>query len=195
MKRVFIIHGWGGHPSEAWFPSVKKELEEKGFEVQVPTMPDVGGNPEIESRVNFLKDLVGEPDQNTYFIGHSIGCQTIARYLETLSVETLVGGAVFVAGWFTLKDLDDYEEEERQVALQWIETPIDFEKVRTVCSKSVAIFTKDDPFVDVGNAKFYEERFGSKIIILESGGHLNDESNTKELPVVLEEFLEMVNAV
>jgi uncharacterized protein len=185
MGRVFIIHGWGGHPDEAWFPSVKRELEERGFEVEIPTMPDVDGNPEIESRVNFLKDFVGVPDEDIHFIGHSIGCQTIARYLETLPAETRVGGAVFVAGWFTLKDLDDYEEEDRQVAMPWIETPIDYEKVRSICPKSVAIFTKDDPFVDIGNARFYEERFGSKIITLESGGHLNDESNTKALPQVI----------
>lgn len=155
-------------------------------------MPDVDGNPEIESRVNSLKNLVSQPDTSTYFIGHSIGCQTISRYLETLPPETRVGGTVFVAGWFTLKDLEDYEEEDRQVAMPWIEAPIDYEKVRTICPKSVAIFTKDDPFVNVMNAEFYKERFGSEIIILESGGHLNDESNTKNLPQVVEAVEKMI---
>jgi len=30
MKRVFIIHGWGGNPEEGWLPWLKKELEAKG---------------------------------------------------------------------------------------------------------------------------------------------------------------------
>src|SRR3990167_8432746 len=155
MKRAFIIHGWGGNPEEGWFPWAKKELEKKGFEVYVPTMPDAYGKkqPQIEPRINAIKESVGVPDENTYFIGHSIGCQSIDRYLETLPPETKIGGVVYVAGWLTLKGLDDYE--------------------------------KNDPFVDVGNAEFFREKLGSETIVLESGGHLNDESNTKKLPEVI----------
>ncbi|HEY4528602.1 MAG TPA: alpha/beta hydrolase [Candidatus Paceibacterota bacterium] len=187
MRRVFIIHGWGGNPEEGWFPWAKKELEKIGFEVHIPAMPDAHEKeqPQIQSRVNVIRDVVGKLDQDTYFIGHSIGCQSIDRYLETLPFETRIGGVVYVAGWLTLKGLEDYEEEDRKAALPWIEMPIDFERVRTISPKSVAIFTKDDPFVDVGNAEFYREKLGSETIILESGGHLNDESNTKELPEVI----------
>lgn len=187
MKKVFIIHGWGGKPEEGWFPWAKRELEQRSFEVHIPPMPDAyeKEQPTIQGRVSAIRDAVGQPDENTYFIGHSIGCQSIDRYIETLPLKTRVGGTVYVTGWLTLKGLDDYEEEDRQAALPWIETPIDFEKVKTICPKSIALFTKDDPFVDIGNAEFYKEKLGSRIIILESGGHLNDESNTKELPEVI----------
>lgn len=193
MKRVFIIHGWGGHPEEGWFPWAKNELEKRGFEVHVPAMPDAFGKeqPQIKSRVNVIREAVGNPDENTYFIGHSIGCQSIDRYLETLSPETKIGGVVYVAGWLTLKGLEDYEEEDKEAAKPWLETPIDFGKIRKISPKSVAIFTKDDPFVDIGNAEFYKEKLGSKTIILETGGHLNDESNTKELPEVIQAIEEI----
>lgn len=138
-----------------------------------------------------MREAVGTPDKNTYFIGHSIGCQSIDRYLETLPPGTKIGGVIYVAGWLTLKGLEDYEEEDKEAAKPWLETPIDFEKVRMISPKSVAIFTKDDPFVDPGNAAFYKEKLGSKIIILESGEHLNDESNTKELPQVIEAIEEI----
>ncbi len=191
MKRAFIIHGWGGNPEEGWFPWAKNELEKRGFEVHVPAMPDAFGKeqPQIQPRINIIREAVGTPDENTYFIGHSIGCQSIDRYLETLPPETKIGGVVYVAGWLTLKGLEDYDEEDKEAAKPWLETPIDFEKVRKISPKSVAIFTKDDPFVDPGNAEFYKEKLGSKTIILELGEHLNDESDTKELPVVLEELL------
>ena len=38
MKRVFIIHGWGGNPETEWIPWTKKQLEKKGFQVEVPEM-------------------------------------------------------------------------------------------------------------------------------------------------------------
>src|SRR3989338_169649 len=99
MKRVFIVHGWGGHPEEGWFPWLKKELEAKGFKVFVPQLPDAE-NPRIQKWVPKLAETVGVPDEETYFVGHSMGCQTIARYLESLPAEIKIGGAIFVAGFF-----------------------------------------------------------------------------------------------
>jgi hypothetical protein len=104
MKRVFIIHGWGGKGGEGWQNWLKKELEKKGFEVFAPDMPDTE-NPKIETWVPFLSKLVGKCDEETFFVGHSIGCQTILRYLESLPESEKAGGAVFVAGWLNLKDL------------------------------------------------------------------------------------------
>lgn len=75
-KRVFIIHGWDGHPDEQWFPWLKKELEQRGFEVYVPQMPKTE-EPRIDIWVPYLRGLVGRPDQDTYFVGHSIGPQAI----------------------------------------------------------------------------------------------------------------------
>ncbi|MDP3875283.1 MAG: alpha/beta hydrolase, partial [bacterium] len=67
MKRVFIVHGWDGHPEEGWFPWLKEELEKKGFEVSVPVMPNPA-EPKIETWIPFLSQLVGTPDVNTFFV-------------------------------------------------------------------------------------------------------------------------------
>jgi predicted alpha/beta hydrolase family esterase len=99
MKRIFIVHGWGGYPTEGWFPWLKTELEQKGFQVFVPQLPDTD-HPTIENWVPALTAAVGTPDSDTYFVGHSMGCQTIARYAEGLEASQVLGGAVFVAGFF-----------------------------------------------------------------------------------------------
>ena len=82
--------------------------------------------PKIEAWVSRLSRIIGVVDENTYFIGHSIGCQTILRCLEKLPDNAKVGGAVFVASWFTLTNVDT--DEEKETARPWLETPIDFEK-------------------------------------------------------------------
>src|SRR3990167_8494541 len=100
MKRIFIVHGWGGYPGEGWFPWLKKELETRGFVVSIPQLPDAE-NPRIEGWVAKLAETVNVPDENTYFVGHSIGCPTIAHYLQSLPAGVMVGGAVknFYRAW------------------------------------------------------------------------------------------------
>jgi len=182
IKRVFIIHGWGGRPDKGWLAWLNKKLSKKGFEVYLPVMPDAE-NPKIETWVSYLKKLVGKTDENTYFIGHSIGCQTIMRYLE--NIKTKVGGIIFVAGWFTLKGLESKEEEE--IAQPWLKTAINLNKIKKKAKKIIALFSDDDPYIPLENIKIFKEKLNAKIIIEKNKGHYI-ENVTKEIPVVLKEI-------
>jgi len=186
MKRVFIIHGWGGRSDKGWLKWLNKELSSKGFTVYAPDMPDKE-NPKIVTWVNFLKKIVGKSDENTYFVGHSIGCQAILRYLESQE-DIKLGGIVFVAGWLKIKGLESKEEEK--IAAPWINTPINLEKIRKKAKKIIAVFSDDDPFVSLENSKIFKDKLGAKIIIEKGHGHYLEDV-TKEIPVVLKELLEM----
>lgn len=182
MKRVIFVHRWSGGPLDDWRPWLKSELEKLGYEVLNPEMPDTDV-PVIEKWINHLASVAGTPDAETYFIGHSIGCQAILRYLETLT--TPVGGALFVAGWFNLENLEDEESEE--IAKPWIETPIDLEKIRRVLSKSTLIISEDDPY---GAFKENTEKFSefvTRTVVLRDAGHITQEKQ----PTVLSEFLSL----
>ena len=184
-KRVFIVHGWGGNPNVGWFVWLKKELSSKGFKVYSPEMPD-SDNPAIEPWVNHLKEVVGKTDKNTYFVGHSIGCQAIMRLIEGLPDKSEVGGAVFVAGFFDLVGLET--EEERKVAEPWLKTKIDLDKVKGRVRNIVAIFSNNDPFVPVSNAALFKDKLGAKTIMENGKGHYI-EYETNGIPVLLEEIL------
>lgn len=185
-KRVYIIHGWDGYPEEGWFPWLKTELEKKSFQVYVPAMPEPA-EPKIEAWVSHLSKVVGDADENTYFIGHSIGCQTILRYLESLPTDKKVAGAFFVAGWFTLMNLET--DEEKEIAKPWLETSIDFDKVKQHTKKFFAVFSDDDDVVPQENKKLFEERLGAKTTMEHGQGHFSGGDGVKELPVILEAFL------
>lgn len=192
-KRAFIIHGWDGYPEQGWFPWLKKELEAKGFGVYVPQLPDAG-SPRIQKWVPKLAEVVGTADDQTYFVGHSMGCQTIARYLESLSTGVKVGGAVFVAGFFKhltgLEDDPDVHETDKH----WLGTPINLEKVKSHLSKSVAIFSDDDPWVPLDNQDDFRDKLGSEIVIEHARGHFSGaRDGTKEVPVVLKKLLDVCN--
>lgn len=190
-KRVFIVHGWGGYPEEGWFPWLKRELENRGFEVHVSTMPE-SNNPRIDAWVTYLSKVVGDVDEHIILIGHSIGCQTILRYLEQLKKGQKIGGAVFVAGWFTLMNLN---EEEKIIAEPWITTPIDFEKVKARCKKFIAIFSDDDTVIPLENREIFEGRLGAKIIVEHAKGHFSGDDGITELPSVLESVVTLSSNV
>lgn len=186
-RRVFIVHGWGGRPSEGWLKWLAVELEKQGFAVYAPVMPNPD-RPMIAPWVDYLKELVGAPDDQTYFVGHSIGCQTILRYLEALPNDAKIRGATLVAGWIKL-NIASYEEPgDEEIAKPWLEQPLDWEKIKDHTNNFTAILSDDDPYVPLSTQKVFKESLNATIIIKEGLGHFV-ETKTKELPEALESVI------
>ncbi|MFA6520655.1 MAG: alpha/beta hydrolase [Candidatus Paceibacterota bacterium] len=184
MKRVIIVHQWMAGAEADWRPWLKNELVKQGYEVLVPDMPEID-TPVIDKWVNHLSTIVGIPDENTIFIGHSIGCQAILRYLETIDVS--IGGAIFVAGWFTLTGMED--EEVEKIAEPWIKTPINFERIKEVLPKSIAILSDNDPYVPLESTRMvFEKELDTKVTVIPNGGHITADDGFTELPQVLSEL-------
>jgi hypothetical protein len=182
MAKVFIIHGWNGYPEEAWFPWLKKELTKKGFKVFVPQMPKAS-EPQINKWVPFLKKLVKNPDEETYFVGHSIGCQAILRYLEKLPKNKKIAKAIFVSGFV---NLNIKSEKDKKIAKPWLKTKIKWNKINK--HKSIAIFSDNDPYVPLSDSKIFKNKMKSKIVILHKKGHIGGDDNIKKLPIILKFF-------
>ena len=70
MKKVIIIHGYGGYADKNWFPWLKNKLVSINLDVIVPNMPDTEA-PELSAWLSHLQQVAGEVDENTYLVGHS----------------------------------------------------------------------------------------------------------------------------
>src|SRR3989344_8977610 len=181
-KKVYLIHRWGGDSESDWYGWSKKELEKKGIPVGVFDMPD-SENPKIEKWIKYLEENIKDVDEETYFIGHSIGCQTILRYLEKLHKHKRIAGCVFVAPWFNLINL---EADELKIAHPWINTKIDFSRILDHCNNFLAIFSKNDHYVHLDEIEKFKKNLGAKIIIKEKQGHFTEEDKIKKIPEILE---------
>lgn len=171
MKRIIIVHGWDGGSDRDWMPWVTTEFKKLGYEVLCPDLPHTE-TPIIEDWVPFLSKIVGTPDSDTYFIGHSIGCQTIMRYLET--IDTKVGGAIFVAAWFDLENLEGPDAEA--TAKPWISTPINTDKVKGNLGFSITILGDNDEWVPYEKTKKkFKELLDSEVITIPKGGHITSD--------------------
>lgn len=189
-KRVFIVHGWGGYPKEGWYPWLKKELIKKGFNAVVLEMPNTA-KPTIAAWTNYLSKQVGKCDANTFFVGHSIGCQTILRYLEKENKKC--AGCVFVAPWTQLNmtELKKEGKESLKIAKPWLTKPIDFARIRKLRIKFVSIFSDNDSWVTFDNIIIFEKQLHSDIILMHNKGHFSGEDRVKKIPEVLKELLDI----
>ena len=185
MKKVYMVHGWGGSSEDAWFPWLKEELEARGIEVFSLDMPH-SDFPKIEEWVKELEYRIDEADEESYFIGHSIGCQTILRYLEKLHKNARIGGCLFVAPWFNRINMN---AEEMEIAHPWINTSLDFGRIVEHSTNFVSLFSGDDPYVPQSDQETFRERLNSKIIVEKKRGHFEKE----EEPSVLREALKMLH--
>lgn len=136
--------------------------------------------PKIEEWVDYLEKNIKDTDERTYFIGHSIGCQTIIRYLEKLHKHKKIAGCVFVAGWFDLINLESWE---LKIAHPWINSKIHFDRILDHCNNFLALFSTDDPFVHLDESEKFKKELGAKIIIKHNKGHFDGE---KEIPEILD---------
>jgi predicted alpha/beta hydrolase family esterase len=183
MKRAIIVHQWSGTPQTDWYPWAKQQLEDRGYTVLLPTMPDTDA-PQIEPWVKTLQNTVGQVQETDILIGHSIGCQTIMRFLAQLPSDKTVTKVIFVAPWFTLSNLSSQQAEI--IAKPWIETPIDFTKVKQKTKKFISLFSKNDKYVSYDvNIRLFKERINTEIITEENMGHFTQDDGIKELPQLL----------
>jgi predicted alpha/beta hydrolase family esterase len=80
-------------------------------------------------------------------------------------------------------------DEEKEIAKPWLETPIDFAKLKQHTKKFFAVFSDNDDVVPQENKKLFEERLGAKTAIEHDKGHFSGGDEVKELPIILEAIL------
>jgi uncharacterized protein len=180
---VYIIHGWGATPKSDWFPYLKEELTNKGYVVKVPLMPDTD-NPKIKPWVEKLKSF--KVNSKTIFVGHSVGCQTILRFLENYPGK--INKVILVAPWITINKDNLDENEEWSVARPWAETPIDFKKIKDKAKEFVVIYSEDDPFAIKKDIKKLITDLDAKELNIGKKGHICQDDGITTLPETLKFF-------
>ena len=183
MKKVYIIHGWGATPHEGWRPWLKEELEKQGFDVELLEMPETD-NPTLEGWVGFMHMVIGMPDKNCYLVGHSLGCISILRYLESIRGDVKIGGAVLVAG--PARDLGIKEVKS------FFETDLNFLKIREHCKKFILINSDNDYYIPLEHGEYLSANLDAELIVKPGMKHFSSADGFKELPVVLESILKIV---
>jgi uncharacterized protein len=188
-ERAFIIHGYLGYPTEAWLPWLKAMLEERGYQVWLPAMPHPE-KPTIPEWVGFVEKLIGKPDSKTVIIAHSLGCEAVMHYLDSLGASAKsVGKTVLVASRFPTgmsSEEADKKIDGDEILKPWLTAKVDPKNVRFAAGKCTVILSDNDPYVPFEEAKVsFEGNLAGAIIIEHGKGHFNEDDNVTELPSAL----------
>ncbi|MFH1916085.1 MAG: alpha/beta hydrolase [Nanoarchaeota archaeon] len=180
---AFIIHGAYGTPQENWFPWLKSELEDLGCKVYVPKFP----TPEGQNLINWMKiinEYKKEFNNETIFIGHSIGPAFILNILEQL--DKPIRAAFFIAGFigkFTGKWADpQFNLINKTIA----EKTFNWQKIRHNCTSFYLFYSDNDPYVPQEKALELGQSLLVKPILVKNGGHFNKDAGFSEFPLLLD---------
>ncbi len=184
-KHAAIFHGTGDSPANHWLPWIKHELEQSGYEVYAPLLPE-NNTPNKDTYESFLRASQWSFADNV-LVGHSSGATTIlnllsAEWFPSVKAVVLVGtflnekltksASWYVAGQFDNLFMPNYDPSF----------------IKQKVGKFYFLHGDDDPYCDIDDAKYFCDNVGGTFIVIPNGHHLGNESGRTELPE-LEEIL------
>ena len=182
-KQVIFVPGFGlSAPLETddWADWLAKETRKCGFDFKLLSMPDIM-YPEVDQWLSFLEKQNIEIDNNTYFVGHSLGCITIARFLEKLPAKSIARGCIFIAGFCSLPKIP--------LLSGFCSLPLDFSKVKKHAREFVSIISDNDHVISNDLSKEFSQKLGARTVVEHNKGHFT--TGVKEVHSVLNVILEM----
>lgn len=180
-----MVHGFQGEPNGGWRPWLMGELAQNDIWACALAMPNPN-TPSKEEWVKTINDAVINPSDEIFLVGHSLGVPAILRYLETLDLNSQIGGAVLVSGPVFKKDGGN------EYVTSFINTPFDFYHIKDVCKNFVVIHGDNDPNVSFDDATYISEQLSCDLISIPNGGHLAGYNGWFKLPEALNFLLKII---
>lgn len=168
MKQAIILHGTDGKPDSNWFPWLKNKLEEQGFEVWVPLLPD-NHTPNRQIYNDFLLGS-GHDFTNSIVVGHSSGAVEVLNLLMDERCPRIRLG-VMVSAWDHGTPTDmDYE----QFKDLFPPGGFDFELIKQKADNLAFLHSADDPYCPLAQAEFLADNLNAPLTVIQNGGHLGE---------------------
>ena len=182
MQNIFIFHGTEGYPEENWFPWLKQQLEPKGCNVIVPQFPSP---PVISAKIsewfNVLKNYEKYINEETIFIGHSLGGLFLLRILEGLGLQCRA--ALFVGTPIGVRPILNWDRDSAFCGFGF-----NWGAIRPK-AKYFAVFQSDnDPYVGLGNGEELAKELGVKLDFIPNAGHFNAKAGYTQFPQLFEKL-------
>lgn len=164
------------YPEKHWFPWLKNQLNDFGVETQSLKMPHPD-HPILAEWLSTLQQSVINPDEESYFIGHSLGCIATLQYLNTLNIAT--GGTILVAGF-------DQKIKEMPALDNFVATPLNYTKIKDQAAPFIVFGSQEDYIVPFHITEKLASNLNAELISIPNAGHFMQDDGFLEFPPILE---------
>ncbi|MFZ1249594.1 MAG: alpha/beta hydrolase [Candidatus Saccharimonadales bacterium] len=182
MNTAIIIHGTEGYPEENWFPWLKQELQQEGYEVIVPQFPSP---PIVAAKISewfdVLKGYENKVNEDTLLIGHSLGGIFTLRILERLN--NPVRGAFLIGTPIGVRPILNYDRDSEFSGFDF-----NWEKIKQNAKHFVVFQSDDDPYVGLDNGKQLANKLGVELNFVPNAGHFNKKAGYTKFSQLLEQI-------
>lgn len=176
---VYLIHGFTASSKANWFPWLKSEMENIELTLIVPNMPNTN-DPHLLPWLQKMEEVAEEINNNTIFIGHSLGCIAALQFI--LKKNIAIKGVILVSGFMDENPM----EVQKEGLSQFVDEPLDVERVKALIPNRVAITAIDDDIVPWAATKKLADRLGAQLIERSNGKHFIDRDGFVEFPEILD---------
>lgn len=178
VSKIFIIHGFTAGPDSNWFAWLKQQAQRHGVQAHVLEMPESFA-PNDEAWQLTLQNEIHHVDENTFFVGHSLGCVTALRFIESLKNPATVGGAVMVSGFSqSVETLPELESFTR--------LPLDFDLLKKRIHKRAVLLSLNDRIVAPIHSLHLSQDLDADLHGIPRGGHFLDHDGYQQFEKVWE---------
>lgn len=183
MTKIFLIHGSYGNSQENWFPWLKAELEKLRHTVIVPKFP-TPENQSLESWNKIFEKHLHLIDENTIFVGHSLGPAFILSLLEKFSLAKSIKACFFVSGFIELLDNPTFDNVNKT----FVNQEFNWAQIKRNCKKFQVYHSDNDPYVPLSCGDKLAKLLGVKLIVIPNAGHFNAKAGYTKFERLLEEI-------
>lgn len=180
ISRVVIIHGWGDDPTRGWIKWLADELKKNGIEVLAPAMPHPR-RPDFEQWIGVIHETVGQIDEQTALVGHSLGCFMLLRFLERYRGFERLGKLILIAGFALPADPAHHK--------RFLPAP-NYKDIRARTDQIISIYSNNDRVVAPSRTRQLNEKLGGVLVLDRDKGHFSGLRGVSELPIVLQIILD-----
>lgn len=180
MKQAVFLHGTGGSPNDHWWPWLKEQFEQSGYEVWAPVLPD-SHKPSASKYWDFLHSVDWDFSGNV-LVGHSSGATSVLNLL--MRPEFPKVKAAVLVGAFLNEDLTigspDFEDDT-QFANLFPPAGFDWPVIKIKAEKFYFVHGDNDPYCAYDVAVAAAKQLGGTFVAVPGGGHLSVSSGVTEL--------------
>lgn len=173
MNNAILLHGTGGNNTDYfWFANTKDYLENLGYAVWWPLLPNTD-LPELEETRSYIEQNMPTLDKNSIIIGHSSACPTI---LDLLQKSDFAVKQVILVGGF-------YEEIDKEgTSALMLPNSFEWELLKIKAQEYIFINSDNDPWGcnDIQARKASLE-LGGTLIIPAGLGHMGSISYSQPM--------------